>query len=38
MNIEHEYVPKISLQAQSILRDGKTVQVDVYDDGDGRCI
>ena len=33
MNEEHEV--KMSPLCQSVAQDGKTVQVDIYDDGDG---
>lgn len=38
MSIEEEFVPRMSPLAQRISRDGKTVQVEIYDDGNGRWL
>jgi len=32
---EHDPLPKHSPLAQSVTRDGKTVRVDIYEDGEG---
>lgn len=36
---EHdEYVPKVSPLSQSVTRDGKTVSIEIYEDGKGKWI
>ncbi len=38
MNVDDDYEPTMSPLCQSIERDGKSVRVDIYDDGAGKWI